>query len=372
LATPDSSHALGPGITSSAIELLSTDGVTPLIHEDDFIYRFLAEHPLHAKNARSYYFEDGRKSAELLKGLIETDTAVPPGAEFELLEFASGYGCVTRHLPRVLPRAQITACDIHEEAISFIEDEIGQKALLSRSNPKDFELGAQFDIVFALSFFSHMPKTTWDDWLAALFRHVRVGGSLIFTSNGKYMLERTFKDSVSLSPEGFWFNRSSEQHDIDVSEYGTTIVAPEYVTRRIFQRLGGALAFFSPGFWWGAQDVWVVTKLADRDVAALDAALSKRNGQLAALRQSTAREQRLAAKNSELRHALHAVSNELRDRESRLVTADGDFRRLHAEIAARDQRLATTETQLHCIETSKAWRLARTMQKMAERLRRKP
>ena len=133
-----------------------------------FHLQVLAGHPQHANNPRGYYFEDGRKSAELLKDIIETDTAVAPGVKFDLLEFASGYGCVTRHLPLVMPLAQITACDIHEEAISFITEEIGQKAVPSCSDPKELELNSKFDIVFALSFFSHMPKATWEDWLVAL------------------------------------------------------------------------------------------------------------------------------------------------------------------------------------------------------------
>src|SRR5882672_2185877 len=95
-------------VSDAAIERLLVDSATPLIHEDDFIYRFLADHPSHKNSARSFYFENGRKSAELLKSLIDCDTAICPGAKFSLLEFASGYGCVTRHLHFVLPLAQVT------------------------------------------------------------------------------------------------------------------------------------------------------------------------------------------------------------------------------------------------------------------------
>jgi hypothetical protein len=122
---------------------------------------------------------------------------------------------------------------------------MGQQVAISCKNPAEFRLGRQFDVVFALSFFSHMPDTTWGDWLAALFRHVRLGGSLIFTCHGKMSVELLYNNFIKLSPEGYWFSPSSEQRDLEVDDYGTTITSPEYVIRQIFHILPGKLAFFS-------------------------------------------------------------------------------------------------------------------------------
>ena len=147
--------------------------------------------------------------------------------------------------------------------MDFIKTEMSEDTVLSKSNPVDFDLDRQFDIVFALSFFSHMPDRTWGPWLEALFRHVRPGGSLIFTTHGQISREKLFNNSFEFSPEGFWFATASEQHDIDTAEYGTTMTSTVYVTRQIFRRLASPIALLSEGFWWGHQDVYVVAKLAE-------------------------------------------------------------------------------------------------------------
>ena len=145
------------------------------IHEHDFIFQFLAKLPTYQGEGKAVaaYLAGGRDSAMRLRGLIVEDLGRD---DVSLLEFAAGYGCVTRYLREVLPRAEITACDIHDEAVRFIEDRFRVKAVSSISDPDKLSLGRKFDVVFALSFFSHMPKHSWTRWLRALARHTAAGG----------------------------------------------------------------------------------------------------------------------------------------------------------------------------------------------------
>jgi methylase of polypeptide subunit release factors len=55
-----------------------------------------------------------------------------------MLEFASGYGCVTRHLPRTLPDVSIVASDIHPQANEFIRQKIGVNSIQSAAVPEEF------------------------------------------------------------------------------------------------------------------------------------------------------------------------------------------------------------------------------------------
>lgn len=120
--------------------------------------------------AVEYYFEDGARSAEKLRRLLE-DSCSWQGKPIKLLEFASGYGCVTRHLRNFLPEAAVVSCDIHPEAIRFIAEELAVGgAVLSSSVPEQLSLPEKYDVIFALSFFSHMPKATWIRWYNALYR----------------------------------------------------------------------------------------------------------------------------------------------------------------------------------------------------------
>ncbi len=106
-----------------------------------------------------------------------------------------------------------------------------------------------------------MPDCTFGDWLSALFRHVRPGGNLIFTTHGMISLEKVWKNTYKLDPSGYLFVPVSEQRDIEAADYGTSMTSTDYVTRQIYRRLAAPTALISQGFWWGHQDVYVVAKL---------------------------------------------------------------------------------------------------------------
>ena len=171
-----------------------------------------------------------------------------------LLEFASGYGCVTRHLSRVNPELDIVACDIHPEAISFLKTELRAETLLSRSVPEEFAVPRKFDAVFALSFFSHMPQRTWRRWLVALSECLVDEGLLIFTTHGE--TSRQHFGNPEIPESGIWFDASSEQGDLDVVEYGSTIVSTDFVDRQL-EGLDLHLIRRETGVWWEHQDLYV-------------------------------------------------------------------------------------------------------------------
>ena len=238
-------------------------GVPPFIHAEDFIFHYHLEKQPDADRAAArarvveYYFRDGDHSArqldDLLRPLLPADTP-----RVSLLEFASGYGCVSRHLARLRDRYDLTACDIHPQAISFLQQRLGVPAILSRSSPADFTTERAFDVVFALSFFSHMPDSTFGDWIAALFARVADGGLLIFTAHGRQTLADLGHPPVH--PDGYWFSPYSEQKDIPGEQYGGMVASPFYVIDRIARCEGAALVQFRESFWWGKQDLYIVRK----------------------------------------------------------------------------------------------------------------
>ena len=78
--------------------------VSAAVHPKDFIFRFVLNHPEFSdlNDAVAYYFDSGRKSAEMLKSIIESELSIDVAARKRMLEFASGYGAVTRHLMEYL------------------------------------------------------------------------------------------------------------------------------------------------------------------------------------------------------------------------------------------------------------------------------
>jgi hypothetical protein len=80
-------------------EAAQRHGVEAACHEKDFIYQFVVRRFRAIKPAVDYYFDDGARSAGQLATII--DQLQIGKQPVSLLEFASGYGCVTRHLKRI-------------------------------------------------------------------------------------------------------------------------------------------------------------------------------------------------------------------------------------------------------------------------------
>jgi hypothetical protein len=233
-------------------------GVIAEVHPEDFMFRFLIDNPLFPSksDAIAYYFNDGAKSAQRLARLVAEvcDLADRP---IDLLEFASGFGCVTRHLKAAMPSARAVSCDIHPNAISFLRERLGAEAMQSAAVPEALNPGRRFDVVFALSFFSHMPKTSFGRWLQKLASLVKRQGFLMFTTHGVVSRDKHLT-KCHLDSEGFFFHPASEQKDLGTAEYGTTIAHPRYVLDRAFSLPHVRLRYFHEGFWWEHQDLYVL------------------------------------------------------------------------------------------------------------------
>ncbi len=243
-------------------EIARNFGVDPHVHLADFVFLYHMDgkdkRPL--EDALRVYFEDGRQSAARLTELVRE--FLPQRPKPRLLEFASGYGCLTRYFVNDPTFFQTTACDIHAEAVDFIRDALGTRAVLSNREPGKLDLGGeQFDVVFALSFFSHIPPTTFAHWLNRLLDAVADGGLLIFTTHGRS--GQAAINLQTLGPDGYCFNPISEQKDLPTNEYGTMVVTPYYVLDAISGRSDFALKLYRESFWWGFQDIFILERIVE-------------------------------------------------------------------------------------------------------------
>ena len=237
------------------LEAAQRHDVEAVCHPQDFIYQFVRG-ALPLRDGVNYYFDDGARSAALFAEVVG-GLPVFQG-RLRVLEFASGYGCVTRHLKKD-GRWSLVACDIHQDAIDFLQRELSvANAVLSSRVPEELPIHDTFDVVFALSFFSHMPRTTWGRWIKALFSRLAPGGLLLFTAQGDRCLAAM--GNPEMPAEGFYFVPMSEQGDLSTTEYGTTVVTPEFVAREVFEQTGAAIFDVKPAFWWSYQDLYVVRK----------------------------------------------------------------------------------------------------------------
>jgi 2-polyprenyl-3-methyl-5-hydroxy-6-metoxy-1,4-benzoquinol methylase len=260
-------RALPDGTASHAEAIARDFRVSPALHTNDNILWFLFGHPQfkEPRDAIQYYFDSGLTSAKRIFSIVTEHAVERPlfrrllGRPMSILDFASGYGCVSRHFPAIMPQARLTACDIHPDAVNFIRKEMGIEAILSAHEPEKLLTPRGFDVVFALSFFSHMPDATWGRWLRSLCAQLVRGGILIFTTNGMKSFP-CFGPEAKLDERGFYFLTQSEQTDLDPAQYGSTIVQYDYVYRQI-GALGARLLAYEEGVWYGHQDAYILRRI---------------------------------------------------------------------------------------------------------------
>jgi SAM-dependent methyltransferase len=237
------------------------------IDPDDMLFDFLvrAVFPTDHPRAIEAYFNGGADCAERFAGLCREHLKSEPGT---ILEFASGYGRVTRHVKKLFPNASWICGDVHQRAVDFSRHKLGLDAFLSPTRPNDWTVTRTFEVVFALSFFSHMPNVSFGAWLHRLLETVSPDGILIFTTHGAVSLRNMKAGGLNavFDDTGFFWDSHSDQRDLDSADYGTSGVTLSYVDRLLKPLRDSDLIRFQQAFWWGHQDLYVVRKLASYEI----------------------------------------------------------------------------------------------------------
>jgi SAM-dependent methyltransferase len=237
-------------------------GVTGDIHEQDLLFDLLVRNVYMADPGKAVdaYFEDGEDSCRRFAELCQEHGQ---GAARTVLEFAAGYGRVARHAHRIMPDVQWTCCDIHPSAVEYARSRMGVEGILSSSRPETLDLqGRRFDVVFALSFFSHMPHATFGPWLTRLFEAVSPNGLLIFTTHGEVSARNRRRGGLpaEFHQDGHAWYQASDQRDLSPSDYGTSYVTFGYVYRLLEHLSGASLIRYQQGWWWTHQDMYILRR----------------------------------------------------------------------------------------------------------------
>jgi SAM-dependent methyltransferase len=228
-------------------------GVNAQISHDDDIFRFFANHPTSTHPIRDY-LSDGWRTMTELQVLLEQHGHVL-GQSKSFLEFASGHGRFTRHLVKRLPQGALTVSDVVPGSVGFLQDLFGVQGFYSTTEPHNLQFPQAYEHVFVLSLFSHLPRSTWGDWLAKLHGSLRPGGLLIFSTHG---LKCADQAGVQLQ-DGYAFFDSSESSAIPGQVYGTTFTSPDFVLNNALQVLGNkARVSIVSNHFWGNQDAVVI------------------------------------------------------------------------------------------------------------------
>jgi len=183
-----------------------------------------------------------------------------------LLDFASGYGRLTRFLIQEFSAQAVWVCDIYEDAVKFQREQFGVHDIVSVRNPEDFTVDKKFDCIFVASLFSHLPEKKFIGWLKRLYELLTPGGLLIFSVHDAAVLPPHLK----MEKEGIVFIHESESRSLDGSDYGTTYVTESFVGA-VIKEMTGKCGYYrgKRGLWW-FQDIYVVPKDQNKDLGGLD------------------------------------------------------------------------------------------------------
>lgn len=226
------------------------------IHPSDEMYLYERSIPFRSREAAAIgYFATGHQIHQTVREIVEWRfggfTAVRG-----FLDFASGYGRLTRFLVGALPAPRVTVAEIDSSAVRFQEDAFGVAGLVSHADPGRLRLSASFDVVFAASFFSHLPASSFEPWLRRLRSARSSEGVLLFSVHGMHLLPETEADA---SGEGIVFRPVSETARLDGAEYGTSYVTEEFVRGAVARAGGGRDRLFAfPRGLCGLQDLYVL------------------------------------------------------------------------------------------------------------------
>jgi SAM-dependent methyltransferase len=221
------------------------------IHPDDYMLRFfMGHHWEHRETAWFDYFRSGWSAARTVHRLLiwhfgETARSI------RLLDFASGFGRVTRFLVQHVPPEQIWVSDIFENGVTFQRERFGVQGFRSSAEPDGLVCDERFDCIVASSFFSHLPPATFTPWLKKLTSLLRPGGMLIFSVHGE-------EEGVPSSSEGLRYEPTSEIGELPGESYGTSWVDEAFVRQAAADAAPGFACIRLPRALWSFQDVYVV------------------------------------------------------------------------------------------------------------------
>ncbi len=228
--------------------------INATIHPQDEIFHYFAGHESAGNPFREYLSDGWRSMVELMTILEHVNR---PLLKFNsVLEFAAGFGRFTRHLAKALP-GKLTCSDVQADSVDFLKKSFGVDGFYSTHEPDTLNFPAQYELVFALSMFTHVPLEMWGPWLRCMYRGVAPGGLLVITIHNENMAK---KSGVQFSERGDHFIRSSESTSLDSAVYGTTFTTTQCAINAVQSALQqNILAHEEIAFWTG-QDAIIIQK----------------------------------------------------------------------------------------------------------------
>lgn len=216
-------------------QIESPDNFNVSINAEDEMFLYLQQ-AFHGNRNRALveYFMSGKEVLSRVASIINWKFQAFENVE-SFLDFACGYGRMTRYLVQEMPPEKIWVSDIYAEAVEYQKLQFGVNGIVSVTNPKDYPVERKYDCIFVFSLFSHLPEKTFIPWLEKLYSMLSPNGILMFTVH-----DVTLMPQGQVMPEsGISFAPLSESRSLSTDDYGSTWVTESFVAEAIAKASDG-------------------------------------------------------------------------------------------------------------------------------------
>jgi ubiquinone/menaquinone biosynthesis C-methylase UbiE len=206
------------------------------------------------------FFTVGRDASKNIERCL-AEAGTPLDTFRSILDFGCGCGRVTLWMARQMnAAAELCGTDTDADAIAWCRDHLPGRFTVNAPLPPLEYPDSAFDLIYAVSVFTHLDEERQFEWLDELRRVLKPGGTLLFTVHGEQVWKQAVHRSDQLDTldrQGFLFARSAKMSGICPDWYHTAYHTREYVMTRI-GALFDTTTYIAGGL--GIQDAVVVRK----------------------------------------------------------------------------------------------------------------
>ncbi len=153
-----------------------------------------------------------------------------------ILDFGVGCGRVLRPIARTYPNVAMTGTDIDPEAIAWLATNYGEFGtfITAPHTPPIVLPGRSFDLIYAISVFTHLPEDMQWHWLSELVRLLDDNGIAIITVHGENYLKQFPEEqqAAAAASGGFLYNDAASETDGLPAFYKNSYHTETYVRSR--------------------------------------------------------------------------------------------------------------------------------------------
>jgi SAM-dependent methyltransferase len=181
------------------------------------------------------FLEVGRLTAQNLEAVLaQAGFDLSPGRA--VLDFGCGCGRTLRWLIGRFPEVHWRGADVDAEAIAWCQAHMPGAAFVSGQPlpPLPFE-GASFDLIYAISVFTHLNEDFQRAWIVELERMLKPGGMLLLSVYSERVW-RAQPEAASVAAGEFVFRTSGKLKGILPEWYHTALQSRERIMRLLGER----------------------------------------------------------------------------------------------------------------------------------------